>query len=598
MASESHMWKQQGDNYLNEGQFLKAVHCYDKALQLVKVPSEACVLLLHRSHARLQLCAFDAAHADTKAALKLPPACNTLGSESEKGWFQAAQAMYGLRRFKDSNQYLMILRSRYEKQGTTIETPRCQVELPGRSEVVAKGLRCQTRLKEQEGSIDFANMLREAEETYPNPYLDRADYVGPIEIRPCPNPDHGRGLFTTKEVKAGDLLLCEKAFAAAFANPQGSDPNDEDAARLQAAALANPEGSNPNDEDAAGLRAAAFANPEGSGPNDEELARLRAELATKTFVKLHRNPSLQKEFMDLYPGPDAVEDVDGKTGVAEVDDAAVHNRIKYNAFAFPLLSHATHVLTASDPYAPSLLNSTSSRGIWLRASYINHSCYPLVRRSFIGDMMIFRAQADIPANTELKFGYISGMEPLEERQKILKKYGFECRCQICEAEEATSHKKLKRRDAITKDIIMLFEKEEPVSLHVYLDKLNELDKTYKHPPKVEPRKAMITPTMNLLPEILRAERYNDAIDLVLNLLMWLGFEFIMSATGLVVTRWGFMTDDIVMALADLCDAYRIAKPSFTANAERVAKKAYLIMCGEDESWEEEYGKSGKHQSEE
>jgi SET domain-containing protein len=44
-----------------------------------------------------------------------------------------------------------------------------------------------------------------------------------------------------------------------------------------------------------------------------------------------------------------------------------------------------------------------SCGVWPLASYINHSCFSNVRRSFIGDMMIVRATQDLRANTELLF---------------------------------------------------------------------------------------------------------------------------------------------------------------------------------------------------
>jgi hypothetical protein len=44
-----------------------------------------------------------------------------------------------------------------------------------------------------------------------------------------------------------------------------------------------------------------------------------------------------------------------------------------------------------------------SCGVSPLASYINHSCYSNVRRSFIGDMMIVRAIQDLFANTELDF---------------------------------------------------------------------------------------------------------------------------------------------------------------------------------------------------
>ena len=90
-------------------------------------------------------------------------------------------------------------------------------------------------------------------------------------------------------------------------------------------------------------------------------------------------------------------------------------------------------------------NAAENRGIWLKASYVNHSCYPTVRRSFIGDMIIFRAQANIPANTELKFGYLSGLEEYDERQEKLRKYGFDCACQICVAEKNTPAANIKER---------------------------------------------------------------------------------------------------------------------------------------------------------
>lgn len=208
--------------------------------------------------------------------------------------------------------------------------------------------------------------------------------------------------------------------------------------------------------------------------------------------------------------------------------------------------------------------------------------------------MIFRAQADIPANTELKFGYISAMETLKERKAMLKNYGFECACSICVAEGSTPHKRMKKRDNIAKEIIALFEKGEEMGLHIYMEKLEAMDKTYIHPPSVEPRKMVITPIINILPELLRCHLYIQAIELILRLLGWLGFEVAVTNSSFKVTKWGFLVDEIPMVLADLCDAFRIVRPMLFADGNAVAKKAYLIMCGEDESWEMEYGRDGRH----
>ena len=149
-----------------------------------------------------------------------------------------------------------------------------------------------------------------------------------------------------------------------------------------------------------------------------------------------------------------------------VDSAFVQNRIIYNAFGFPSNTYEFHWKSG---HAPDDLKDeeSGSIGIWIRASYINHSCYPLVRRSYIGDMMIFRAQADIPADTELKFGYISCLENYEQRQKMLRKWDFQCECQVCLAEKEYPHEKVTKRTEIIGEIIGHFEKTTGTDLGVY-----------------------------------------------------------------------------------------------------------------------------------
>ena len=148
------------------------------------------------------------------------------------------------------------------------------------------------------------------------------------------------------------------------------------------------------------------------------------------------------------------------------NSAFVQQRIIYNAFGFPSLTYEFHWKSGHSP--DDLKDEESgSIGVWTRASYINHSCYPLVRRTYIGDMMIFRAQADIPADTELKFGYISCLERYEERQKMLDKWGFKCECQVCLAERDNSHKKAKKRAIILQEIIKNFVNNTATDLGVY-----------------------------------------------------------------------------------------------------------------------------------
>ena len=191
----------------------------------------------------------------------MPPGNKPPSDANERGLSLKAHALYGFRRFRECHNKLVELNELY----------------PGKGDALLK--RCETRLEEEKGHYDWASMLEQAQSS--DPEMDRATYIGPIEVRPCPIESHGRGLFTTKNVDAGELLLCEKAFSAAFAREESEVLFMEE--------------------------------------NEEEVLRLRAELATKTFVKLIRNPSLQGNLEDLFPGPDADEERDGK-GKVVVDE--------------------------------------------------------------------------------------------------------------------------------------------------------------------------------------------------------------------------------------------------------------------------------------
>lgn len=74
--------------------------------------------------------------------------------------------------------------------------------------------RAQRRCAERRtGEYDFKRLQVDARKLKP-PQLDHATYMGPIEVRTARKKR--RGLFVTKAVKAGELLLCEKTVSHAF----------------------------------------------------------------------------------------------------------------------------------------------------------------------------------------------------------------------------------------------------------------------------------------------------------------------------------------------------------------------------------------------
>lgn len=100
------------------------------------------------------------------------------------------------------------------------------------------------------------------------------------------SPDRGRGLFTTKAVKAGELLLCEKAFAHCYAG--SSEESSKDGSKIN-------------------LLVNIHTNRMTIGT--------QSDLITAIVQKLWRNPSLLSEFATLHHGsyePVCVTEVDGK----------------------------------------------------------------------------------------------------------------------------------------------------------------------------------------------------------------------------------------------------------------------------------------------
>lgn len=132
--------------------------------------------------------------------------------------------------------------------------------------------RARSRLLEKKtGLYDFEQLQAKAKKLRP-PHLDHASYLGPVEIRQTES--QGRGLFVTKAVKAGELLLCEKAFSHAHAEEDAGDGNENSS------------------------KISLLINPE----TNQGFMGTQAELIKLIVQKLYHNPSVAPAFVTLYHG--------------------------------------------------------------------------------------------------------------------------------------------------------------------------------------------------------------------------------------------------------------------------------------------------------
>ncbi|TVY83563.1 hypothetical protein LSUE1_G003604 [Lachnellula suecica] len=310
---------------------------------------------------------------------------------SEKGLYRGALALYGLGKYKEALGVLQILVRKYPESA------------PGKHEFE----RTRLRVAEQESGIYDWKALYKATKLRP-PRMDNATYKGPIEVRE--SKGRGRGLFITRAVKAGELLLCEKAFSYSFAAPPG-EMADISKSMSQSSVLMDV-------------------------PENRISRGTHADIIRDISNKLVLNPSLAASFENLFHG-----EYDGGGGILVdgtpvVDTFLVAKTIHQNCFGCPLTSrdavYDPELARASNhKYTEQHQKGSGTTGIWILASYINHSCNPNCRRSFIGDLQIVRAARDMAANTEIMFPYIDGEEPGTLNKKLSKGWRFQCDCALC-----------------------------------------------------------------------------------------------------------------------------------------------------------------------
>ncbi|KAH0369709.1 SET domain-containing protein, partial [Aureobasidium melanogenum] len=227
-----------------------------------------------------------------------------------------------------------------------------------------------TRLREERhGSYDIRAMQDE------KVLLDHASFVNLTEVRT--SPGRGRGLFLKKDVKRGDLILCEKAFG--YTQPAGVSSKNAYSSRDQGAQLW------------IDIVQKIFTNP-------SQAQRLLA---------LHASPP--------YKPPKRLSVIDSQ---AIIDVFQVKDIIDHNSFSYEVSPSTKH-----------------AHCLYIQASYMNHSCVENTFRSFINDMIFIRAINDMPAGTELTTSYWPATTDEPERRSILhRNWDFHCKCPLCSAE--------------------------------------------------------------------------------------------------------------------------------------------------------------------
>jgi hypothetical protein len=238
-----------------------------------------------------------------------------------------------------------------------------------------------------------------------------------------------------------------------------------------------------------------------------------------------------------------------------------------------------------------------SCGIWTMASYINHCCYSNARRAFIGDMMMVRATQDLAPNTEITFWYhIPVANGYDERQTKFQQWGFKCDCAMCQDEQTTKKSVLAKRKRLRADLVRYFQsslRADPAKIESILATMTD---QYRRPASEVPRLSLWDPLLALTNMYMMQKQPVKAIDSALRALSSLGYVIEggnlprTSGMPIVVKQWGLMEDHLIKCWMLLSDAYHLVAPDLEVQAEQYARISYKICVGEDETFDETYGK--------
>lgn len=384
-------WKQEGNNAYSARKYFTANLAYTKGLNAcTKDDTEIKYdLLRNRAAANIFLGRFKQGQIDAEAAV-IPYVGNVddkIKALNTKAYERAGHAAYTLGHYDKA----------YDLYRQSLKLSRDQKET---LEALGK---VEERQQEQlEGNYEFEKMSKSCNKKRNR--LDHASFISSTEIRDAGK--HGRGLFSTKAIQAGELIICEKALCIWF----NTDPIIRSFSILNSKAKRKATGTKP-------------------------------PLLFSVCSRLAHDIDAAEEYFKLHDGtltafrPKEIEEI------VAIDAFRTLSVLDHNSIGCPSVrssSKESQMQLTGDGYP--------STGIWSRISYINHACNGNAMRSFIGDMMIIRATRIIAKGEEIFMPYLlPNVDNKIVQDQLQQIWGFKCDCELCDAESSTTTNQYRQR---------------------------------------------------------------------------------------------------------------------------------------------------------
>lgn len=384
--------KMQGNKFISEGQYAKAVVCYKQAIS--KNPQNA-ILFANLAEAYLRL------GFNTKVIYAADEALK-LGLNNEKILFRKAKANFNLSKYDEC---IGLLKNNiFLNCGNS--------EIINNVEKLRKESICKYEIKKY-GKFDFLKIFEEEKQSF---YLDYSDFINEkVEIGFC----NEKGIFVKakEKVSRGELISATKAFACT-------------------SLLKNVNNKNSLDEGDCDFNILKTNKDNTQFYIESTHEEVRKKILDLLIGKEEDHP----EFFALYDGNNKKDDYEKRLnflkknkqnyGITDkniflsekkFDQSLTIEKIdkilKHNAFK-----------TIRGVVKPNVIAS----GLWIFPSFLNHSCVPNTTYFGIGDFLFIKAQRDIEKNEEITLNYVSYVMRFDKRYETLQsQWGFNCDCNFC-----------------------------------------------------------------------------------------------------------------------------------------------------------------------
>ncbi|CAH0056842.1 unnamed protein product [Clonostachys solani] len=261
-----------------------------------------------------------------------------------------------------------------------------------------------------DGVYDMDKALRSLSKTKGRP--DAADFVRRTKVKS--SPVSGKGLFAAEDIEHNDIIMCEKAFCVVWGNENE-----------------------------------AFSALTCDVRDNAAIRVFPAGLHQAVVQKVMKNPSQIEKVLDLFGDNEGL----GKRpcerdGIPVVDTFQIHDIVQRNAFGLGQQSEDEDYRNAST-------------GLWIRASYINHSCIGNAKKELVGDLMVIRATRKILAGEEIMHSYDKTSDYDARMKALYLTWGFHCSCRLCIVEAQDSPALRKKRLMLENDADLFIERTKP-----------------------------------------------------------------------------------------------------------------------------------------